>query len=73
MATEMTGCVHCGSPAIATNKAGQPACNDHRNDTKHTETCPMCGSDMELRSGSHGKFWGCKEYPDCRGTKDIGD
>jgi restriction system protein len=35
--------------------------------------CPKCGSEMVLRTAKKGryagkKFWGCSEYPGCRGT-----
>ena len=34
--------------------------------------CPKCGSEMMLRTARSGanagsKFWGCRNYPDCRG------
>lgn len=29
--------------------------------------CPICGSDMYLRSGKFGEFWGCSQYPRCTG------
>jgi hypothetical protein len=34
--------------------------------------CPKCGSDMMLRTAKNGanagsKFWGCRNYPNCRG------
>lgn len=32
--------------------------------------CPECGSDMISRKGTYGVFWGCKRYPNCRGTRD---
>ncbi len=32
-------------------------------------TCPKCNGEMVLRNGANGKFWGCKAYPTCRGTK----
>ena len=36
--------------------------------------CPLCGSHMVLRTARKGtsageKFWGCSQYPKCRGTK----
>jgi DNA helicase II / ATP-dependent DNA helicase PcrA len=31
--------------------------------------CPMCGEFMTLRKGTKGDFWGCTEYPRCRGTR----
>jgi predicted RNA-binding Zn-ribbon protein involved in translation (DUF1610 family) len=35
--------------------------------------CPKCGKVMVLRTnGSTGeKFWGCSDFPRCRGTRDI--
>lgn len=32
--------------------------------------CPDCGGPMTPRSGPFGKFWGCKDYPRCKGTRD---
>ncbi|NIM47520.1 MAG: AAA family ATPase [Candidatus Aenigmarchaeota archaeon] len=31
--------------------------------------CPSCGSDMVLRSGRYGEFYGCSKFPYCRGTR----
>ena len=31
-------------------------------------SCPRCSSKMVLREGEFGRFWGCSEYPYCRGT-----
>jgi restriction system protein len=38
--------------------------------------CPLCGSEMGLRTAKKGpkageKFWGCTTYPKCRGTKAL--
>jgi ssDNA-binding Zn-finger/Zn-ribbon topoisomerase 1 len=33
-------------------------------------TCPECGGSMTPRMSQHGKFWGCSDYPRCRGTRD---
>lgn len=37
-----------------------------------TYECPDCGSEMALRTNrqSGNKFWGCKKYPNCKGTRD---
>ena len=35
--------------------------------------CPKCGSNMRLRKGKNGEFWGCTQYPNCRGTRDSGE
>ena len=39
--------------------------------------CPVCGSTMVLRTAKRGaragkKFWGCSEYPYCRGIINVG-
>ena len=35
--------------------------------------CPRCGADMQVRTNrSNGdRFWGCSEFPDCRGTQPL--
>ena len=35
--------------------------------------CPDCGSDMVLRNGPRGPFYGCKSYPGCRGIINVGE
>lgn len=32
--------------------------------------CPDCEGEMVPRSSQYGKFWGCKAYPKCKGTRD---
>lgn len=32
--------------------------------------CPECDGPMIARNGKFGKFWGCKNYPVCKGTRD---
>lgn len=32
--------------------------------------CPECGGAMASRTGQYGRFWGCKNYPQCKGTRD---
>jgi len=32
--------------------------------------CPECGGDMISRKSEFGIFWGCKDYPKCKGTRD---
>jgi len=32
--------------------------------------CPECNGEMVSRSGKYGVFWGCKAYPECKGTRD---
>ena len=33
--------------------------------------CPFCGSELVLRKGKHGAFYGCKAYPKCKFTRPI--
>lgn len=32
--------------------------------------CPECQGPMVPRNGQFGKFWGCRRYPSCTGTRD---
>jgi four helix bundle suffix protein len=39
-------------------------------------TCPLCGKPMALRTARKGpnadsQFWGCSDYPECKGTKKL--
>lgn len=38
---------------------------------KHSsiKTCPLCGAKMKLRSGKFGPFYGCSNYPKCKGIR----
>ena len=33
--------------------------------------CPRCNSDLVLREGSRGKFYGCSRFTKCRGTREY--
>lgn len=33
--------------------------------------CPKCGSEMLLKKGKYGSFYGCYKYPKCKYTKSI--
>lgn len=34
--------------------------------------CPQCGKPMRRRKSAKGEFWGCSGFPDCKGTRPIG-
>jgi len=34
----------------------------------HEITCAECGAQMMLRDSKYGKFFGCSQYPNCKGT-----
>ena len=40
-----------------------------RNQRERSSLCPDCGSDLVVRQGKFGKFYGCSNYPKCRYTK----
>ena len=33
------------------------------------DLCPKCNGSLILRTGKHGKFWGCSNFPRCRHTQ----
>ena len=54
-------------------KKGPSKINSNVEDSKK---CPLCGSEMVLRTAKKGSnagkdFWGCIQYPKCRGTRAI--
>jgi len=34
--------------------------------------CPLCGKPMRRRKSGKGAFWGCSGFPECKGTRPIG-
>lgn len=41
----------------------------HQHADRPAPTCPLCGEPMRSRTSVHGRFWGCSQYPGCRGTR----
>lgn len=35
------------------------------------EICPVCGSELVLKNGKNGEFYGCSSFPTCKYTKNI--
>ena len=35
--------------------------------------CPKCGGKMVDRKGPRGPFWGCRDFPKCKGTANFSD
>lgn len=51
-----------------TNKSA----DEQRQHIEYIKTrCPFCGSELVLREGRYGQFWGCKAYPKCRFTRPV--
>lgn len=39
--------------------------------SRNRPICPLCKKQMEIRTGKRGDFWGCSQFPECRGTRNI--
>ncbi len=54
---------------LAVDKNGAPL--SRKNDAPELAgfNCEICGSDMVVRHGRYGVFYACKNYPECRFTK----
>lgn len=33
--------------------------------------CPLCGKSMRQRKSAKGEFWGCAEFPNCKGSRPV--
>ena len=43
-------------------------------DEEHEEDddkCPRCGKKMAIREGPYGEFYGCVDFPICKGKRQI--
>jgi restriction system protein len=83
--TVLVACPECGIPvrfpltAVGTEQACanwhivtntfEPRKVDALLGRRTEQACDRCGSEMVLRKGRRGKFWGCAEYPSCRFTR----
>lgn len=52
------------------------AARDRSDPSDHIPDCPLCGKPMVLRTAKKGRnegrqFWGCSDYPDCKGIVDL--
>ena len=45
--------------------------NQRRAVDEDAPPCPICGGVMRARHGKTGDFWGCTNYPACKGTRNI--
>lgn len=59
-------CNHC--KGIIGTQAGQNGVARGLAGSRKLRICPKCGSEMVLRSGRHGRFYGCSRFPYCKGT-----
>ena len=67
---ETDGCDWCKyrSFSVAVKEPSQSFAKSDRGEIA-VPRCPRCDGAMKLRTGRYGRFWGCVNYPDCRGTR----
>ncbi len=53
----------------AVSNANEQLGKIHIEDEVSDEICELCGRNMVIKYGPHGKFLGCPGFPDCRNTK----
>lgn len=52
----------------------QPAAKKKSEKKKSAPACPRCGKPMIIRKNGYGeKFWGCPDFPKCRGSLDYNE
>lgn len=59
---------HIGKQARTEHKENVIAYKQSIEDMKQQKICPYCKTELVLRDGKNGKFYGCKSYPKCRFT-----
>lgn len=62
---------HLGKEARTEHKQNVIAYKESLEEMKKQKVCPYCKSELVLRNGKNGKFYGCKGYPKCRYTMKI--
>jgi len=53
------------------NQLQQTKNSPHKKISTENLECPECGSDMQMRYGRFGPFYGCTQYPKCKGTRKL--
>lgn len=59
---------HIGKEARKEHKENVIAYKESLEEIKKQKICPYCKSELVLRNGKNGKFYGCRNYPKCRYT-----
>lgn len=44
---------------------------DGQRATGPSPDCPLCSHSMRRRKSVKGEFWGCAEFPACKGTRPV--
>ena len=59
---------HLGREERAEHKQNVIAYKEKFKEAQRQRICPYCKSELVLRSGKNGKFYGCNNFPKCRYT-----
>lgn len=59
---------HIGKDARKEHKQNVIAYKESLEEMKKQKICPYCKTELVLRNGKNGQFYGCKNYPKCRYT-----
>ncbi len=59
---------HVGKDARIEHKQKVIAYKESLEELKKQKICPYCKSELVLREGKNGKFYGCKNFPKCKYT-----
>lgn len=59
---------HIGKAARTQHKQNVIKYKNNLEKIKKQKICPYCKSELILRNGKNGKFYGCKNFPKCRYT-----
>lgn len=54
---------------IMTHNGSKELADQTLTKTIDSKVCPECGSNLLLRNGIHGRFYGCTKYPKCQFTR----
>lgn len=59
---------HLGKEARKEHKQNVIAYKESLEEMQRQKICPYCKSELVVRNGKNGKFYGCKNFPKCRYT-----
>lgn len=62
---------HIGKEAREQHKQNVIQYKENLEEKKMQKICPYCKSELVLRNGKNGQFYGCSSYPKCRYTMNI--
>lgn len=60
---------HAGREARQNHKQQVISYKDNLEELEKQKLCPYCKTELVLRNGKNGEFYGCRNYPKCRFTR----